>query len=436
MKKISNIILSLFLVAIGAGLYSCSDELIKSDYDYDMDSSKSLATISLLSLEKVDDENVSLKAEIKSSGDSEVYDQGFIYSTDQNFSSYEVFSVKPEEDTPNILEIEEMSVVQGEDFYFKAFVLTKDGMSTSSEVKSINLPITWETAGTVIFTDGFWNGESAEIEIQKFFGQNRYRLVDLYHHLDPDDVPKGKHFVFYLDDDGNADKIDNGDQDIFIPPYMFHYDVAGWGAYSEFTNKDNVYEIGGVVKENGAVTYIYSSSFEWVDGYPGEIPEPAAVAYKNDLSTEADRTGWVLDKFSGWGEEDDVFFFDMKELDAAHLGTAVAAYYTGEPLKIISPVINVENDDDILSFSYYSGMFESEENAKVKVYIREVGGDLDLDNPVLEYDLEADKQGRASIPVGEYAEKSVKLIFIVEQGDFFFYRVAVADTDDADSIFK
>lgn len=439
MKKIKYTILSLFLVTIGIGLYSCSDDMIKSDYDYEMDKSATLASVSFLSLEKIDDENISLKAEITSKGDSEIYDQGFIYSTDQSFAKYEVYSVKASAESSTTIEVEEMSLDQGQDFYFKAYVLAKDGMSVSSEVKSINLPITWETAGTVIFTDGFWNGESAEVEIQKFFGQNRYRLVDLYYHIDQaaenKDIPKGKHFIFYLDDDGNADYIANGDQDIFVAPYMFHYDKQSWGSYSKFSNKDNVYEIGAVVKESGVVTYVYTGSFEWVDGYPGEIPEPAVVTYKNDFSTDADRAGWVMDKYSGWGEDDNAFFFDLKEIGAPNLGTSIATYYEGETLKIISPAITVGSEDDILSFSYYSGVFGSEDT-KVKVYIREAGTEIDYNSPVAELELEAVKTGRVSIPVGQYEEKSIKLIFVVEQGDFLFYRLAIADTDDAGSIFK
>ena len=434
MKKIKYTILSLFLVTIGIGLYSCSDDMIKSDYDYEMDKSATLASVSFLSLEKIDDENISLKAEITSKGDSEIYDQGFIYSTDQSFAKYEVYSVKASAESSTTIEVEEMSLDQGQDFYFKAYVLAKDGMSTSSEVKSINLPVTWVKVGMVSLTDFIYSGETYDVELQKFEGQDRYRLVNPF---DKEDT-EGEYVVFTLDGlEADDDGVAPGFQTAVTPDgFTLYWDPGYVGQYCNFGNKDNVYTIEFLKVKDGSLYVGGPLVFEWVDEYPGEIPEPAVVTYKNDFSTDADRAGWVLDKFSGWGEEDDVFFFDMENVDAAHLGTAVGVVYDGDPLRIISQVINVENDDDILSFSYYSGMFESEENAKVKVYIREVGGDLDLDNPVLEYDLEADEQGRASIPVGEYAEKSIKLIFVVEQGDFLFYRLAIADTDDAGSIFK
>lgn len=434
MKKIKYTILSLFLVTIGIGLYSCSDDMIKSDYDYEMDKSATLASVSFLSLEKIDDENISLKAEITSKGDSEIYDQGFIYSTDQSFAKYEVYSVKAAEETPNTIEVEEMSVDQGKDFYFKAYVLTKDGMSTSSEVKSINLPVTWVRVGFVIFSDLTYSGETYDVELQKFEGQDRYRLINPF----DKEGGEGESVIFTLDGlKATNDGIAPGAQTATAPngrAFYWHPDYVG--QYCNFYNKDNVYTIEFLQLEGTSLYTGGNFIFEWVDGYPGEIPEPAVVTYKNDFSTDADRAGWVMDKYSGWGEDDNAFFFDLKEIGAPNLGTSIAAYYEGETLKIISPAITVGSEDDILSFSYFSGMFGSEDNAKVKVYIREQGAEIDYSTPALDLDVEAGDQGRASISLKEYEEKSIKLIFVVEQGDFLFYRLAIADTDDAGSIFK
>lgn len=443
-KYISKIGLS--LAAIVLLFTACSEAaLVKSDYDYKQDPNRSLATLLLGEVEKTSDETVTLSATVSNWGDSEVLDQGFMFSEKEDFSQYSALSIEVEELNPGtLLSVEDHEIVQGKTFYIRAFVLSRDGLAVSS-TKSINLPITWEKVGTVKFKDGFWNGKTASVELQKFFGQNRYRLVDLYHIIDqqtdePDGVPEGKHFVFYLDEDWNADYIAQGDQDIFIPPYTFHYDAENWGKYCFFTNSDNVYQIGAVVKEDGVITYVYTSSFEWVDGYPGEIPEPVVldVSYKTDFSDDAGRAGWVLDKYSGFGEDDDVFYFDMADVGVADWGTAVVLYAADGSKKVISPSIQVE-EGHILTFGLYAGLFTPEEDdtpAKIKVYIREEGSALDLGNPVKNWTFDPGTGGSTAIPLDDYAGKSIKVIFVVEQGDFLFYHFAVADTDDADLIFK
>jgi hypothetical protein len=187
--------MALWLGALAIVFSSCNEELVKSDYDYQPNSLLTLSTIQFDKLEKVSDETIGLEATITDAGQSEIYDQGFIYGVDENFATYEAVSVSPVTletgDGDFLLAIEEFKIPQGKNYYFKAFVLTKDGIAVGSETKSINLPVTWEDVGTVEFEDLFWTGEKADVTIQKFMGQNRYRLVDIYSEvffaIDPED---------------------------------------------------------------------------------------------------------------------------------------------------------------------------------------------------------------------------------------------------------
>lgn len=417
-----------FLFAVIIGLSSCSDDLIKTDYDYQQDESLTLASLALDSLVKVSDESVSLYGTITDKGLSEVYDQGFIYSTDESFTTYS--SVSGEIDTLSSGDkfyVKDFNIAQGSTFYFKAFSLTKDGLSTSSSVESINLPVTWEDVGTVAVTDNAFSGELIpDVVIQKFQGRNQYRLIN------PFDTEAGGYLVFSLDDEWNAGEIARGSQDLGTDPYLFYWDPVNYGQYCSFTNRANVYILEFLLLE-GSSLYLADIEFEWVDGYEGEIPEPVEVTYKTDFSDEDAKAGWELDKYSGTGEDDDVWYFDTEELGVSW-GTSIAAMYDTESLKITSPSFTVA-EDNILSFGVYSGVFGSELSAKVNVYIREEGGAINYDNPVKSIDLAAGEGDRVVIPLEDYEDKTIKVIFVVEQGDIFFYRFAVATSSNASSIF-
>jgi hypothetical protein len=291
--------MALWLGALAIVFSSCNEELVKSDYDYQPNSLLTLSTIQFGKLEKVTDEAVGLEATITDAGQSEIYDQGFIYGVDENFTTYEVVSVIPETletgDGDFLLAIEEFKIPQGKNYYFKAFVLTKDGIAVGSETKSINLPVTWEDIGTVEFDDQFWTGEKADVTIQKFVGQNRYRLVDIYSEvffaIDPEDPDiekcRGKYLEFYLDEKGNADKLPDGLQDIGLSIYGYelywHQDYAG--QYCIFTNDANVYTLEFIYSEYGDLYLGGKVVFEWIDGYPGEIPESKLSDF-NSLANE------------------------------------------------------------------------------------------------------------------------------------------------------
>ena len=284
MKKISFILL---LLSASFAFFSCSEDLIKADFDYTQDPLKISSNVSLDLLEKASDEEIRFKATITPSNDI-VYDQGLIYSSSESFDKYEVISVQPETTaTGIIMEEEAYGIPQGVTYYFKAFVLTKEGLAVSAEVKSIFLPITWENVGRVIVIESLFQTE-AEVVIQKFLGENRYRLVGLYsaiwEELDPEDedIPQGrdKTLVFYLDDDANAEGLPAGLQDLGmgVYGYEFFWALPGqpYANYCSFTNKANKYRIEAIRAVDGAPAYTFWLEFEWIVGYPGEIPEPEA----------------------------------------------------------------------------------------------------------------------------------------------------------------
>lgn len=428
-RKIYNIGLLFTIIAILFA--SCDDALVKSDFDYKQDSSVGLATIELNKVEKATDESISLSATVTNWGVSDVVDQGFLISEKEDFSIFSAVSISLEEHEAGAELINESyGIAQGKTFYVKAFVLSKDGMATSTAVKSINLPVTWVDAGSVKLTDNTFSGDTYDVKIQKFEGRNEYRLVDPF-----DTEEDGYYLRFFLDEKWNAEHVANGLQpstDI----YSFYWHTDYEGQYCNFTNYGNIYSLQFLLyrlSDNALLTG-GDITFEWNEKFPGEIPEPVSVRYKTDFSDDAARTGWVLDKYSGVGEEDNVWFQDMEEVGAPSWGTSIATFIKNESYRISSPSINVEKGDK-LSFGLYSGLFESGENAKVKVYIREDGGALDLSKPVKDWDLAPKASGATSISLDEYADKSIKVIFVVEQGDFLFYHFAVASTDNPSLIF-
>lgn len=435
MEKSKNfiILIALLLGAFSISFNACTDELVKADYDYKPDGTLALSVIELDSVVKVSDESISLFASLNDVGQSEIYDQGFVYSENEDFSDYK--SISTEIDTiASALKLikKNHEISQGKTLYFKAFVMAKDGIVFSNKAQSVFLPVTWEKVGEVIFTDNTFSGETYNVEIQKFSGRDEYRLVD------PFQSEEANFIRFFLDENWNAASVPDGLQSLGTDPYLLYWHSDYVGQYCVFANNANVYSMDFLLyNSSDQGFYLGSIKFEWIDGYPGDIPEPqepVAVSYKTDFSTEADRAGWVLDKFSGVEETDVVWYFDMAKAGAPSWGTAIASYYNGAPLKIISPLISVA-ENDTLSFGLYSGLFGSDTNAKVKVYIREDGAAFDSANPVKDWDL-PNGGGATAIPLTDYEGKKVKVIFVIEQGDFLFYHFAVAASSDAELIFQ
>jgi hypothetical protein len=132
----------------------------------------------------------------------------------------------------------------------------------------------------------------------------------------------------------------------------------------------------------------------------------------------ADIADWVFDKYTGFDESGE----DLIWFSSAAWATEVSCYWDGEDLKIVSPLIRVAKDTDILSFNFYTGGYGSPVT-KVKVYITE---DLDnLGTPVKDWSLGG---GRAStaIPLASYVDKSIYVVIVVEAGDFIFTNFAIA----------
>lgn len=271
MRNCKYLLLMLLLSTFALVLNSCNDDLIKSDYDYEPDTSLSLAVIQFNSLVKTSDETVTLDATIIDAGQSEIYDQGFIMTDDESFANFSTISVEPDTIGSEVkVGIEDYGVAQGTTLYFKAFVLTKDGMSLSSNTESINLPVTWVRVADVNFTDNTMSEETYPVELQKFEGQNRYRLVDPYN------LGLPQYLVFELDDEGNAlqDKMTPGAQDVTADGYTFYWHPSYVGQYCNFFNRDNVYTIQFLMLSGGSLYTGGEFIFEWIQGYPGEIPEP------------------------------------------------------------------------------------------------------------------------------------------------------------------
>ena len=177
MKKISFLIL---MVSASFAFFSCNEDLIKSDFDYKTDVSKISTSVTLDMLEQVSEEGVHFKATIIPSNNDEVYDQGIMFSTLQDFSTFSVLSVKPDTTSTGIfMEREEYKIAQGSTFYFKAFVKTKEGMALSNEVKSVFLEITWQSLGNATFIHTWMFDDPYTVELQQFMPDpTRYRLVD------------------------------------------------------------------------------------------------------------------------------------------------------------------------------------------------------------------------------------------------------------------
>ena len=157
-------------------------------------------------------------------------------------------------------------------------------MVTSSDSKSINLPVTWETVGTVNLTDNTFSGETYAVELQKFSGRDEYRLMD------PFDTETSNVLRFFLDEDANADSsmVPNGIQPTG-EAYDFYWHANYVGQYCNFSNKANVYTLDFLLLQGESLYTGGKVVFEWVDGYPGEIPEPIEVTYSTDFSDDSAR---------------------------------------------------------------------------------------------------------------------------------------------------
>ncbi|MDD4426685.1 MAG: hypothetical protein PHS40_12225 [Mariniphaga sp.] len=160
--------------------------------------------------------------------------------------------------------------------------------------------------------------------------------------------------------------------------------------------------------------------------------------YKTNFSEAPGmRDYWVLDNYTGYDEsgQDPVWYFDPSAAGApASWGQSVAVYNSGAPgetYKISSPKVMIA-ENDTLSFSFYVGLFGGPKPAKIKVYVTE---NLEnLGTPVKDWSLSSG--GRTKIPMAAYLNKSIHVVWVVEQGDVFFYLFAIANTTDSSKLFQ
>ena len=162
-------------------------------------------------------------------------------------------------------------------------------------------PAPWGNVGKVIVKESSFQ-EEAVVVIQRFANQNRYRLVGIYsavwEAMDPTDpdIPYGldKTLEFYLDDDANAVGIPEGYQDLGYGLYgnEFFWALPGqpYAQYMSFTNEANFYRITAIRANNRTSLYTCWIEFEWIEGYPGIIPE------KFDYTAEIKYLGRLTDK--------------------------------------------------------------------------------------------------------------------------------------------
>ena len=173
----------------------------------------------------------------------------------------------------------------------------------------------------------------------------------------------------------------------------------------------------------------------------GEIKSFTTLAvfftpYTTDFSDKPGaRDYWTLDEFTGYGDDDYVWWFNPTDAGApASWGQSIAAYSEGTPdeiFKIISPQISIAANDT-LGFYFYVGLFGGPSPTKIKVYITE---DLDnLGTPVKDWSFAA-TNSRTAIPMDAYVNKMVYVVWVIEQGDVFFYHFSIANTTDVAKLF-
>ncbi len=157
--------------------------------------------------------------------------------------------------------------------------------------------------------------------------------------------------------------------------------------------------------------------------------------YNTDFSParkEITRTGWALDTFSGYGDYDYVFWFDLEnELGMSGSGWAIVAYYNDtlmtRPLKISSPLIRIAENDN-LYFYFIPMLFGSREFA-IDIYVTE---DLDDLGAPLSTFTDADVSLRNYSfyqPLNGLEGKECYVVYVLRKGDITLYHFGISNRD-------
>ena len=232
MNKIVNILTCFLLSAL---FFSCTEDLQKEDYDYVQDPSKIGTSVTLNSLVQISDNSVQVRATITPSTTDVVLDRGFVYATKTDFAQFTVLSVTPDTASTGITMNRNQTIEQGIQYYFKAFVATKDGMLLSSNMESITLPvIPWVSLGMATYTCDFVSTFFGitrvpyQVEIQENqLNPGLFRLVNpygaAYPFNDPGDWDNSKDYYLVIDA--------TDPEGVYIPHPQ--YSGMNWG-YGEF----------------------------------------------------------------------------------------------------------------------------------------------------------------------------------------------------------
>lgn len=242
---------------------------------------------------------------------------------------------------------------------------------------------------------------------------------------------------------------DNGSSISDVGVILIKGDVADFNVETQgvIFSTNNAKQVGASEITASALSigtlYSYRAYSTNVNGITyGEVKTFTTLAvyytpYKTNFSEAPGmRDYWVLDNYTGYDEsgQDPVWFFDPSEAGAPALwGQSIAIYNSGSPgetYTITSPKVMIA-ENDTLSFDFYIGLFGGPKPAKIKVYITE---DLNnLGTPVKDWSLSSG--GKTAIPMEAYLNKSIQVAWVVEQGDVFFYRFAIAKTTKTSVLF-
>lgn len=130
---------------------------------------------------------------------------------------------------------------------------------------SVTRDYTWEDAGTAMYNDPTFTGQTFDVAIQSAKEQpGLYRLVNL--------LEEGYHLQFELDENYNAvSLLPVGALYTIATGYDMLYDPASYGSgYCFFTNEGSNFSLGYLFTDDGSSLYVGTGSFEWIEDYPGE----------------------------------------------------------------------------------------------------------------------------------------------------------------------
>lgn len=158
------------------------------------------------------------------------------------------------------------------------FVIPTDASSVYGDDTlslTISRDYTWEVIGTADFTDNFYSGLKATVEVAKAKeGTDLYKFVSpmttLFYQNGEEDLPGATDLQFTMDSEGNV-SIEEGMYDLetgtsLIGYYMYYF-PSYYPSYCGITNEDGLITINSVWTD-GSSLYTGAWIFNWNVGYP------------------------------------------------------------------------------------------------------------------------------------------------------------------------